>query len=168
MALAVLATGGGACKDAPPRGPSPSATATRVAPAAGQPRQVYLYAGSTEIRAEVAATPESRQLGLMHRTALEPSSGMVFVFPERRAQDFWMLDVPIPLSIAFLADDGTVVNIEEMAAGQGIAPEQQPRYHSRAPVRLALEMEAGWFARNGIQAGDKLDLGTLLRDVQPR
>ncbi len=168
MALLVVVAGGSACKDGPAHEPSPRAVTTRATPPAVQPREVYLYAGSAEIRAEVAATPESRRLGLMHRTALAPSSGMVFVFPERRGLDFWMLDVPIPLSIAFLEDDGTVVNIEEMAAGQGIAAEQQPRYYSRAPVRLALEMESGWFARNGIQAGDKLDLGTLLRDVQPR
>lgn len=166
VAAGLLLVAGGACKTAssPPARDKPSTGANAVAT---QPRWVYLYAGSVEIRAEVAATPETRQLGLMHRTALEPSSGMVFVFPERRALDFWMLNVPMALSIAFLEDDGTIVRIEEMAPGDGIPAEDQRRYHSGAPVRLALEMAAGWFADHGIRAGDKLDLGTLLRDVKP-
>lgn len=134
---------------------------------AAKPAWVYLYAGTTEIRAEVAATPGARQVGLMHRRSLEPSSGMIFVFPDRRELDFWMLNVPIPLSIAFLDDDGTIIRLHEMAPGDGIAARDQPRYRSAGAVRLALEMEAGWFTRHGLKEGDKLDLGTLLADVKP-
>jgi uncharacterized membrane protein (UPF0127 family) len=149
----------------------PAAGAPAPAPAAAvgaaRPAWVYLYAGSTEIRAEVAATPSARQVGLMHRRSLEPDSGMVFVFPDRRELDFWMLNVPIPLSIAFLDDDGTIVRVHEMPAGDGVPAQDQTRYRSAAAVRLALEMEAGWFTRHGLKEGDKLDLGTLLEDVKP-
>lgn len=150
---------------------SPAAGAPTPAPAAAvsaaKPVWVYLYAGSTEIRAEVAATPSARQVGLMHRRSLETSSGMIFVFPDRRELDFWMLNVPIPLSIAFLDDDGTIVRLHEMTPGDGIPAQDQPRYRSAGAVRLALEMEGGWFARHGLKEGDKLDLGTLLGDVKP-
>lgn len=148
--------------------PGPAERAPAVAAAAARPAWVYLYAGSTEIRAEVAATPSARQVGLMHRRSLEPDSGMVFVFPDRRELDFWMLNVPIPLSIAFLDDDGTIVRLHEMAPGDGLPAQDQPRYRSAGAVRLALEMEGGWFSRHGLGEGDKLDLGTLLRDVAPR
>lgn len=153
------------------RATAPAAGAPAPAPAAAiraaKPSWVYLYAGSTEIRAEVAATASARQVGLMHRRSLEPSSGMIFVFPDRRELDFWMLNVPIPLSIAFLDDDGTIVRLHEMAPGDGIPAQDQPRYRSAGAVRLALEMEGGWFGRHGLKEGDKLDLGSLLEQVKP-
>jgi len=146
--------------------PAPHPTGEVAAAAAARPRWAYLYAGATEIRAEIAATPESRQVGLMHRRSLEPDSGMIFVFPRRFDLDFWMMNTPLGLSIAFLGDDGTVASISEMLPGDGIPAELQRHYRAGAEVRLALEMEAHWFERHGLKAGDRIDVGKLLTDVK--
>ena len=102
------------------------------------------------IVAEVAADHNSRSTGLMFRKSLAPNHGMLFVFSEKSPQCFWMRNTYVPLSIAFLDDDGRIVNIEDMA------PLTENSHCSREPVRLALEMEQGWFARRGLAAGDRL------------
>jgi uncharacterized membrane protein (UPF0127 family) len=86
----------------------------------------------------------------MHRRSLAPNHGMLFVFQEKSPQCFWMRNTLIALSIAFLDDDGRIVNIEDMA------PLTENSHCSKEPVRFALEMEQGWFARRGIRAGDRL------------
>ncbi len=67
------------------------------------------------ITAEVAATPEQRSTGLMHRFSIRPDQGMLFVFERAEPQAFWMKNTFIPLSIAFIAQDGRIVNIDDMA-----------------------------------------------------
>jgi uncharacterized membrane protein (UPF0127 family) len=127
-------------------------TATAVAQQ-GQPQQlesVTLNAGMHNIRAEVALTPEQRATGLMFRREMAAHEGMLFVFEQPAPQCFWMKNTLLPLSIAFLADDGTVVNIADMK------PQTLDSHCSAKPVRYALEMNQGWFAKRGIQAGAKL------------
>ncbi len=102
------------------------------------------------IHAEVAHTPAQRQLGLMFRRDLGANDGMLFVFEQPSRQCFWMKNTPTPLSIAFIADDGTIVNLADMA------PETEQSHCSAKPVRYALEMNQGWFAQRGIKAGSKL------------
>jgi len=109
-----------------------------------------LNAGMHVIQAEVAATPESRTTGLMYRRSLAPNHGMLFVFEQAIVQCFWMRNTFIPLSIAFLQDDGTIVNIADMT------PQSDQSHCSDKPVRLALEMEQGWFASRGMTAGKKI------------
>jgi uncharacterized membrane protein (UPF0127 family) len=111
---------------------------------------ITLTAGMHNIRAEVAQTPQQRQKGLMYRRDLASHEGMLFVFEEASPQCFWMRNTPLPLSIAFLADDGTVVNIADMQ------PQSDDSHCSTKPVRFALEMNQGWFAKRGIKAGGKL------------
>ena len=111
---------------------------------------IELGAGMHLIRAEVAQTPGQRATGLMHRTDIGANEGMLFVFEQPAQQCFWMKNTPLPLSIAFLADDGTVVNIEDMR------PHSLDSHCSVKPVRLALEMHQGWFAKRGIKPGIKL------------
>jgi uncharacterized protein len=111
---------------------------------------ITLTAGMHNIRAEVAQTPEQRQKGLMYRRDLAAHEGMLFVFDEASPQCFWMRNTPRPLSIAFLADDGTIVNIADMQ------PYSDAAHCSTKPVRLALEMNQGWFAKRGLKAGAKL------------
>ncbi|MBW6493294.1 MAG: DUF192 domain-containing protein [Burkholderiaceae bacterium] len=112
--------------------------------------KVELEVGIHLIRAEVAADPGTRATGLMYREALGRNEGMLFVFHERSQECFWMKNTRIPLSIAFLADDGRIVSIAEMA------PFDETSHCSSQPVRFALEMERGWFARRGISAGQRL------------
>jgi len=111
---------------------------------------IQLQAGMHLIHAEVAATPEQRQLGLMFRRDLDGNDGMLFVFEQPSPQCFWMKNTPTPLTIAFLADDGTIVNLADMA------PQSEQSHCSTRPVRFALEMSQGWFAKRGIKAGAKI------------
>src|SRR3954470_18455209 len=76
--------------------------------------QIRLNAGIHNINAELAATPEQREIGLMFRQAMDANDGMLFGFERAGQQCFWMKNTLIPLSVAFVADDGTVVNIEAM------------------------------------------------------
>lgn len=111
---------------------------------------ITLGAGMHNIRAEVASTPEQHQIGLMFRKEMAPNDGMLFIFDRPGQQCFWMKNTLIPLSVAFIADDGTVVNLDEMA------PQTLESHCSTRPVRHVLEMNAGWFARKGIKPGSKL------------
>ncbi len=76
---------------------------------------VPLSINGHKITAEVAATPEQRSTGLMHRFSLRPDHGMIFVFERPEPQSFWMKNTFIPLSIAFIAPDGRIINIDDMA-----------------------------------------------------
>ena len=118
----------------------------------GQPTlpQVHITAGIYVINAEVAVTPLQRETGLMYRRAMEANDGMLFVFEQPGKQCFWMKNTLIPLSVAFLADDGSIVNIDEMQ------PQTENSHCSLRPVRYVLEMNKGWFAKRGIKAGSKL------------
>jgi uncharacterized protein len=109
-----------------------------------------LSAGIHLITAELAVTDASRMLGLMFRTALEGNHGMLFDFEQHAKHCMWMRNTLIPLSVAFIEDDGTIVNVEDMA------PQTENSHCARKPVRWALEMDKGWFAQRGIKPGTKL------------
>lgn len=108
---------------------------------------ITLTAGLHVITAELAQNDATRQQGLMHRTALAPNHGMLFVFEHAQQQCMWMRNTLIALSVAFIADDGRIVNIEAMQ------PETQDLHCSNEPVRHALEMPQGWFAKRQIAPG---------------
>lgn len=111
---------------------------------------IPLNAGIHNIVAEVARRPEERAIGLMHRPSMPAHQGMLFVFEQADRQCFWMKNTLLPLSIAFLADDGSVVNIEDMA------PQSLDAHCSAKPVRYALEMNQGWFAKRGVKPGFRI------------
>jgi uncharacterized membrane protein (UPF0127 family) len=111
---------------------------------------ITLGAGMHLIHAEVAQTPEQRAIGLMHRKTMPAGDGMLFVFEEAGQQCFWMKNTLLPLSIAFIADDGSIVNITDMQ------PLSLDSHCSAKPVRFVLEMNQGWFAKRGVKAGTKL------------
>ena len=126
-----------------------ASAASAQEPQTNLPR-VKLSAGMHRIDAQVAATPDQRMTGLMHRKEMPQHEGMLFVFELPSQQCFWMKNTLLPLSIAFVADDGTIVNIDEMA------PQTLDSHCSAKPVRYVLEMNKGWFAKKGIKAGDRL------------
>jgi uncharacterized protein len=111
---------------------------------------VELRAGMHLIHAEVAQTPEQQMIGMMFRREMAASEGMLFANAESSQRCFWMRNTLVPLSIAFIADDGTIVNIADMQ------PRSEVSHCSAKPVRFALEVPQGWFAKRGIQAGFKL------------
>jgi uncharacterized protein len=112
--------------------------------------RVKLSAGMHIIDAQVAATNDQRMTGLMYRREMPQQEGMLFVFDYPSEQCFWMKNTLLPLSVAFVAEDGTIVNIDEMK------PQTLDSHCSAQPVRFVLEMNQGWFAKKGIKAGMKL------------
>ena len=127
-------------------------------PSSGLP-ELALEIKGKKISVELAATPDSRRLGLMHRDSMGDDHGMLFVFPasDKKFRSFWMHNTRLPLSIAYIRDDGTIINVEEMKALD------EHSIWSHEPARLALEMNKGWFHVHGIVAGDKVaGLGDVL------
>jgi uncharacterized membrane protein (UPF0127 family) len=122
------------------------------AAAAQQPTlpTVQLGAGLHLIRAEVADRDASRAMGLMHRKALAPNGGMLFVFDDDAVHCMWMKNTPLPLSVAFIDAGGAILNIADMQ------PHTEDSHCAAQPARYALEMARGWFAERGIRAGFRL------------
>ncbi len=112
--------------------------------------RIVLSAGMYQIDTQLALTPEHRQVGLMFRKSMPQHEGMLFVFEQPSQQCFWMKNTILPLTAAFVADDGTIVNLEDMK------PKTTNPHCSAKPVRYVLEMNQGWFAKKGFKAGTKL------------
>lgn len=99
---------------------------------------------------EIANTDRQRYMGLSFRQSLPENAGMLFVYPNERQLSFTMRNTLIPLSIAFLSKDLVINEIHDMDVGPGQI------FNSRKPAQYALEVNQGWFKRNGIKSGDKL------------
>ena len=121
----------------------------------GQPqmdlRRIDLTAGMYRIDTQLATTERQREIGLMFRKEMPQQEGMLFVFEIPGVQCFWMRNTILPLTAAFVADDGTIVNLADMK------PMTEDSHCSAKPVRYVLEMNQGWFAKRGIKAGAKLN-----------
>lgn len=125
---------------------------SQTAPQLDLPK-VTLKAGMHLIHAQVASTPEQRATGLMFRSEMPANEGMLFVFEESAGQCFWMKNTLLPLTAAFVADDGTIVNLADMK------PLDESSHCSARPVRYVLEMNQGWFAQRHLKAGHRLGGG---------
>ncbi len=112
--------------------------------------KIMLQIGTQTVHAEIADTPQSREHGLMQRDHLCADCGMLFVFEKTGRYRFWMKDTPLPLSIAFIAADGSILNIAEMQ------PYTTDSHGAEGEALYALEMNRGWFAGNGIKPGGKV------------
>ena len=126
-----------------------SCTAFAQEPQMGLPR-VKLSAGMHQIDAQVAQSDDERATGLMYRKEMPQHEGMLFVFDQPTPQCFWMKNTLLPLSAAFVADDGTIVNVEDMK------PQTTNSHCSAKPVRYVLEMNQGWFGKKGVKPGARL------------
>lgn len=112
--------------------------------------RLALQIASQRVVAEVAADDASRSKGLMFRERLAPNHGMLFVFPEATQTCFWMKNTPLPLTVAFIDASGTITNLADMQ------PLSLESHCALAPALYALEMEQGWFVRNGIRPGERV------------
>ena len=110
--------------------------------------RIPLYIKSKEIKVEVAKTDEEKARGLMGRRTLGKDEGMLFLFETEGIHGFWMKNTLLPLSIAFIDKDWKIVSITDMK------PMTEDVHSPPRPVLYALEMNKGWFASNGIKAGD--------------
>ncbi|MGL4574756.1 MAG: DUF192 domain-containing protein [Burkholderiaceae bacterium] len=122
--------------------------------------RVQLSAGIHLIKAEVAANDADRQRGLMFREKLAESEGMLFIFEQYAQHCMWMKNTPLPLSVAFIDDQGVIVNIEDMK------PQALDSHCAKKPAVFALEMNQGWFKRRGIKPGMKI--GGVAELIKPR
>jgi uncharacterized membrane protein (UPF0127 family) len=104
-----------------------------------------------KLTVEVAATPQTRETGLMNRFSLPQDHGMLFVFEGSEPRAFWMKNTYIPLSIAFVDSTGRILNIEDMR------PRDESTHWSRGPAMFAIEVRQGWFAEKGVQPGDAVE-----------
>ncbi len=120
-------------------------------PALAEMPHLELTVGFYRIDAEVAADQKNRVQGLMNRRTMGPQQGMLFVFDQLRTHCMWMRNTFIPLSVAFLDEEGRILNIEDMQ------PHTEDNHCAAKPARYALEMNIGWFAQKGIKAGTRLN-----------
>lgn len=127
-----------------------SQTESREAEITFEKRQIRL--GGKTVTVEIADTDEKRARGLMFRESLLKDHGMLFIFDSERELSFWMKNTLIPLSIGYFDKDKKLLEVQEMSPA--IIGEMFPRtYKSRKPAMYALEMEKGWFSKNGIKEG---------------
>lgn len=115
-----------------------------------QLQRIPLSIGIHQIDTQLAVTSEQREIGLMFRKEMPQNEGMLFVFENPTRLCFWMKNTLLPLTAAFIADDGTIVNLENMK------PQTTESHCSAKPVRFVLEMNQGWFAKKGVKPGSKI------------
>jgi uncharacterized membrane protein (UPF0127 family) len=111
-------------------------------------------------RVEVAFRKKERTIGLMFRDKLDNDHGMLFIYPQEQNLSFWMKNTRIPLSIAFINSSETITQIEHMV------PYSLASHTSKDKVRFALEMEEGWFRKNGITVGSKVNFPSEIRNLK--
>lgn len=132
---------------APPKETSP--------PEEQQQGLTSLQVGEQQLSVELACTAAEQQQGLMHRKSLPENQGMLFVFEQERTLSFWMKNTLIPLSIAYIDKQGTIVDIQDMQ------PLDLSTHPSSKPAQYALEVNQGWFKQHGIQAGSAIKLDSF-------
>ncbi len=119
--------------------------------------------GDVTLWVEIADTAELMACGMMHRLSMPADQAMLFVMPRESSGPFWSRNTFIPLSLAWLGADGTVVDITDLA---NVSPEddpQRPAYtYPAAPYYFVIEANLGWFQEHGVAAGDRAELATAL------
>jgi len=120
-------------------------------------RFVQLEIKGKKIQVEVARTEEEKSRGLMFRDKLAPEEGMLFIYEREEFLSFWMKNTPLPLSIAFIDPRGRIVDIQDME------PFNLRTHTSSRPASYALEMNKGWFKKNGIRVGDVVQMPLSLK-----
>lgn len=116
-------------------------------------KKIDIEVDGVAVKAELAATPEARQRGLMYRTSMGENEGMLFVFPRSKIQSFWMKNTLIPLDVGFFDEQGFLVNIHTMEPDDG-----KRSYRSAEPAIYALEMNKGWYKKHGMRKYSQLRL----------
>ena len=116
---------------------------------------------------DVAATYAARERGLGGREALDDDRGMLFVYAESRSRRFWMKDCLVALDIAFLDEQGRVLEIATLPPGVGLTGDDVPAARCEGPVRFVLEVRAHRLAELGLAAGDLVDVRRAVAGVTP-
>jgi len=109
---------------------------------------------------EVADEEPERREGLMNRRSLRSDHGMLFVFPDERVRSFWMKNTYIPLDMIFIAENGTIVEVQQADPEPNTPDEELKGYVSSSPAKYVIEVNQGFSVRNGIESGDYVNLTT--------
>jgi uncharacterized protein len=143
----MLAFGAGCEKDAPQ---SALAALGSNLPTQAQPKltTLKLWLGPHELTAEIARNERERSAGMMFRTNIAENEAMLFVFPYAAQVSFWMKNVPIPLSCAYLNREGVILEVHELKPH-----DETPVPSKSREVQYVLETAHGWFDRNQVGAG---------------
>jgi hypothetical protein len=152
VAAALLAAG---CDDEPLPVPPTDGGAPQRLPTA------TIRVGPHELAVEVADEEAERQRGMMFRRSLGPDEAMLFIFPGSTQIPFWMKNTYVDLDLAFVAADGTILQVEPMTAlnTEGV--------YSREPYRYVLETPRGWFEAHRIEPGDRVTIPTEVAGPGP-
>lgn len=116
----------------------------------------YIKIGKKRLHVEIAKTFQQQQLGLMHRTRLGESEGMIFIFEDEDYRSFWMKNTRIDLSIGYFNKNFELVEIIDMKA-TSVMDISPPSYPTKKKAQYAVEVNKGWFTKNKIQIGDRLN-----------
>jgi uncharacterized membrane protein (UPF0127 family) len=152
--LLAAGCGGGGYVGSPPGG-TPGTTGAETVASRLPVRPVVIKTSGgekVEVTAEIADDKAERRKGLMGRTELAENAGMLFVYKREQPRSFWMKDTLIPLSIAFIAADGRIVDIQDMK------PLDTTSHPSAEPAKYALEVNQGFFEKRGIRVGDRVEI----------
>ena len=114
-------------------------------------REATIRVGGIPVSVEIADDPETRSQGLMHRDSLPENHGMLFVYPQEQILSFWMRNTKIPLDIAFIDGNGSILEVQQME------PHDEASHQSSQPAMYALELRLGWFADHAVGPGDKVE-----------
>ncbi len=112
----------------------------------------YITIKNKKLFVEVAYTSKQKQIGLMNRKNLEKNHGMIFVYEKEKVLNFWMKNTYIPLSIAYIREDGTVIGIYDMT------PLDETAISSIYPCKYAIEVNQGYYRSIGLKPGDKIQI----------
>lgn len=143
--LAFLSMG---CK---PESSTPARPGEDGTPQSGLPTTIMTI-GSKPFTLEIAATHQTREIGLMYRDSMPADHGMIFVFDRERVLPFWMKHTRLPLDIIYVDKGGKVVSIHQMK------PFDLTGTTSRGPAQYAIELNQGSAAAAGVKDGDQLHL----------
>jgi uncharacterized membrane protein (UPF0127 family) len=167
LLLLIVSCGGGESSTPEQEGPATTAPAqtttegtqnTTLASAPDESTTIAITGTNgerTEVEVEVADDATEQRRGLMERTELAENAGMLFVFDREGPRSFWMRNTLIPLSIAYIASDGRIVDIQDMQ------PLDETSHPSAEPAQYALEVNQGFFAERGIEVGNVAEIPNL-------
>ncbi len=106
---------------------------------------------------EIASNFEDRKKGLMFIPSMSDEFGMFFIWEYKKIQCMWMKDTFIPLTVAYIKDNGEIIGIYDMV------PFSKKSVCSKAPVKYALEVNKNWFKEQNIKIGDVIDIKGIIK-----
>ncbi len=162
-AMVTLLALAGCAKGGEGGAPRPEAKIATGAEAKGVDAYFPLTVGDKALRVQIVVNQDEQQRGLMDRRDLGPDDGMVFVYPMPQQMSFWMRNTPTPLDIGFFTPDGALGEVRAMYPF-----DETPVRSAGSDYTLALEVNQGWFAKQGLKPGAKINLSQLADALRAR